>query len=350
MRVDGISCVGLMFLGMLAILGLGMLFGQPNETGEPGFNAAAQAKMRTLATETATAAVAYASFTPVPTVTPEPPTATSTATAAPTEMAALPLIVAPLPTEPPPTPTPTATPLPLPTPVGTYSLTLKVPILMYHYISDPPEEADEYREDLSVTPGEFRKQMQYLAENGFNTIDFYTLSRAITGKAPLPPRPVILTFDDGYLDHYENAFPIMQEFGFTGTFFIITGYVDAGNPNHMTWPMIEEMAAAGMRMESHSKSHPDLRGASREELVWQILGSQETLAAHIGYTPRYFCYPGGRYDEETIAVLQELDFWGAVTTAGGKWHGFDDRYEWTRLRMRYTTSLPVFADMVAPEE
>jgi peptidoglycan/xylan/chitin deacetylase (PgdA/CDA1 family) len=114
--------------------------------------------------------------------------------------------------------------------------------------------------------------------------------------------------------------------------------------------MIEEMAAAGMRMESHSKSHPDLQGATREELVWQILGSQETLAAHIGYMPRYFCYPGGRYDEDTIAMLEELDFWGAVTTAGGKRHGFDDRYEWTRLRMRYTTSLPVFADLVAPGE
>jgi len=345
--VDGISCVGLLFLGMLAILGLGMLFGQPGESSEPGVQAVDNAHIRPTTTSTATAppVVAYASFTPVPTVTPLPPTATATGTA--TTAAAT---VEPSPTQAPPTATPTATPLPLPTPVGTYSLTVKVPILMYHYISEPPEDADEYRTDLSVSPAAFRAQMQYLADNGFTPIDLYTLSRAITGKESLPPRPVVITFDDGYLDHYQNAFPILQEFGFTGTFFIITGYVDAGNPNHMTWPMIEEMAAAGMRMESHSKTHPDLREATREGLVWEILGSQETLAAHIGYMPRYFCYPGGRYDEDTIAMLEELNFWGAVTTAGGKWHGFNDRFEWTRLRMRYTTSLPVFADMVAPDE
>jgi peptidoglycan/xylan/chitin deacetylase (PgdA/CDA1 family) len=102
-----------------------------------------------------------------------------------------------------------------------------------------------------------------------------------------------------------------------------------------------------MRMESHSKSHPDLSEAEdEEELIWQILGSQETLAAHIGYTPRFFCYPGGRYSEETIAVLKQLDFWGAVTTESGKLHGHGNRYEWSRLRMRNTTTLPVFADFV----
>lgn len=221
---------------------------------------------------------------------------------------------------------------------------------MYHYISAPPEDADEYREDLSVTPENFRAQMQYLAENGFTPIDLYTLSLAVAAKQSLPARPVVITFDDGYVDHYQHAFPILREFGFTATFFIITEYVDAGNPQHLTWPMIEEMAAAGMRIESHSKTHPDLRDATKEELVWQILGSQQTLAAHIGYMPRYFCYPGGRYDEDTIAVLEELDFWGAVTTAGGKWHGFNDRFEWTRLRMRNSTTLPVFADMVQPDE
>ena len=113
--------------------------------------------------------------------------------------------------------------------------------------------------------------------------------------------------------------------------------------------MIEEMAATGHRMESHSKTHPDLRGQDHETLIWQLLGSQETLAAHIGYTPRFFCYPGGHYDADTIAVLQELDFWGAVTTAGGEWHDFPGRYEWSRWRMRNTTNLAEFADMVSTE-
>lgn len=225
---------------------------------------------------------------------------------------------------------------------------IRVPILMYHYISEPPEDADEYRTDLSVPPERFRQQLQYLKDHGFTTIDFYDLSLAVTARKELPEKPIILSFDDGYLDNYQYAFPMLREFGFSGTFFIVTEFVDTQTPGYMTWAMIEEMAAAGMRIENHSKTHADMTAQERDGLLWQIRGAQETLAAHLGYAPRFFCYPGGRYDEDTIAMLQELDFWGAVTTSGGKWHGFEDRFEWSRLRMRYTTDMPTFAALVEP--
>ena len=221
-----------------------------------------------------------------------------------------------------------------------------MPILMYHYISIPPQDADQYRIDLSVTPENFRAQMAYLVENGYNTIDLYDLSLAIVNKRELPPNPVVITLDDGYRDNYENAFPILKEFGLKATIFVPTQFIDSGNPNHLTWEMIEEMAAYGIRFEPHSKTHPDLRDRERDFLIWELLGSQETLAAHLGYTPRYFAYPGGRYDQAVIDILTELDYWAAVTTAGGKWHGFNDRYEWTRMRVRYSYSLAEFADLV----
>lgn len=289
-------------------------------------------------TETATAVPP--SLTPLPTETAVPPTNTPTNTPTPSPTATPP----PAPTEPPTIP---GLPAILPTPQGSF-WTLRVPILMYHYVSVPPEDADIYRIDLSVSPDNFRQQMAFLAENGYTPIDFYDLSLAILNKIQLPDKPVIITLDDGYLDNYENAFPILQEFGFTATFFIITDYVDQNHPAYATWPMLKEMAAAGMRLESHSRNHPDMSGRERDFLIWQLRGSQETLAAHLGYTPRYFCYPGGRYDENTIAVLDELGYWGAVTTQGGRWHGFDDRFEWSRLRVRYTTTLAEFADLVDP--
>jgi peptidoglycan/xylan/chitin deacetylase (PgdA/CDA1 family) len=248
--------------------------------------------------------------------------------------------------EPIPAPLTETTPEPMPTPSGIYSWTLKVPILMYHYISTPPEDADVYRTDLSVTPEQFREQMIYLQDNGYTTIDFYDLSQAIVSHKDLPEKPIILTFDDGYLDNYENAYPILQEFGYEGTFFVVTEFIDTQRAEYMTWPMIEEMARNDMRIESHSRTHPDLRGMAHERLIWEILGSQETLAAHIGYKPRYFCYPGGWYDEATIQTLGELDFWGATTTANGSWHGFDDRYEWRRVRIRNTTTLAEFSRLV----
>ena len=242
--------------------------------------------------------------------------------------------------------TPTAPPLPTPQDGIGSTITVTVPILMYHYISIPPEDADVYRTDLSVSPDNFRAQMQYLADNGHTPIDFYTLSRAITNHEQLPPKPVLLTFDDGYLDNYENAYPILREFGFTATFFIPTEFIDTNRAGYMTWPMIEEMAANGHRFEPHSRSHPDLRERDNDYLIWEILGPQETLAYHIGYTPRYFAYPSGRYDDNVLAMMAHLDFWGAVTTYAAAEQGFNNRYEWPRLRIRYNTPLGEFADLV----
>ncbi len=345
-RVDGIGCAGLLFLVMMVLVAaVGAI--TPQESGQEA--AAVEPTNPALPTVIPSPLPQPTGAPPLVVVEPAPGAAQPLPTTLPTAPPplAVPVDRLPQPTHAP--PSAASLPLPLPTPAGGLTTTVNVPILMYHYISEPPEDADEYREDLSVTPQAFREQLQYLADNGYTTIDLYDLLLAVTRRQALPPKPVILTFDDGYVDHYTNAFPLLQEFGFKGTFFIITGWVDDGSPAHMNWAMIEEMAAAGMRMESHSRSHPNLTEAADEEaLIWQILGSQETLAAHIGYTPRFFCYPGGRYDDEVIAVLQGLDFWGAVTTASGKLHGHGDRYEWTRLRMRYTTSLPVFADFVDP--
>lgn len=295
-----------------------------------------------------------ASHTPTNTATPtSQPTATQTASATATATATTTTATA-VPSQTPTLtlpPIPTATPPtlgPLPTPPRGLSWTLRVPILMYHYISIPPEDADIYRIDLSVHPDNFRAQMAYLAENGYTTVDLYDLSRAITNQGELPDKPVIITVDDGYIDNYEIAFPILQEFGHTATFFAITDLVDREHPGYATWPMLVEMSEAGMRIEPHSKTHINLSDRTRDLLIWEILGSQQTVAHHIGYTPRYFAYPGGRYDQLTLEIVEELDFWGAVTTLGGRWQGFDNRYEWRRMRVRYTTSLPEFIDLVHP--
>lgn len=348
MKFDGAGCISTVMVLVLVLFIAAVVIGDGNDQiANPPLTATKSATLKAqVLARIASPTVAAATYTvtPLPSST-STATATVTETATPTQRpsASATSTLFPTATE---RPSPTFTPPPLPTPRETYSWTLKVPILMYHYISMPPEDADVYRVDLSVEPEAFREQMAYLAENGYTPIDLYDLSLAITNKIDLPAKPVIITLDDGYRDNYENAFPILQEFGFKATFFIVTDFIDQGHDPYMTWPMLEEMAAAGMRIESHSKTHPDLRGQEHDYLVWQILGSQETIAAHIGYTPRYFSYPSGRYDEDSIAVLDELDFWGAVTTASGKWHGFDDRYEWTRLRVRHTTPLAEFVDLV----
>lgn len=283
--------------------------------------------------------------TPVPTETTTmtattlPPSPTSTPTAADA------LIIQP---EVEVVPTATNTPIPplLPTPFGNYSETLKVPILMYHYISVPPAGADIYRQDLSVAPDSFRLQMKYLVENGYESVDLYDLSRAILGKQDLPPKPVIITFDDGYRDNYLNALPILDDYGLKATIFLATEFIDQGNQNYLTWSMIEEMSASGHRFEPHGKTHVDLTESDRDFIIWEVQGSRETVAAHIGYLPRFFSYPSGRYNSQVQKILSELDFWGAVTTQGGLWNGFVDRFEWSRVRIRNVTTLDLFATLI----
>ena len=247
-------------------------------------------------------------------------------------------IASPYPTVPvvPPTPTPVRVPI-----------SARVPILMYHYISAPPPGADRYRIDLSVTPQDFERQLQHLASNGYTTISLYELYAHLTLGRSLPPRPVVLTFDDGYRDHYEHAFPLLKKYGMRGTFFITTDFINFGNPNHLTWEMVKEMSAAGMDIESHARTHRDLRNRDFQFLVWEILGPIEQIAAHTGKRPRFFCYPSGRYDQAVIRMLRSVETWGAVTTEHGATHTLANAMTWRRLRVHGRATLDQFARMLA---
>jgi peptidoglycan/xylan/chitin deacetylase (PgdA/CDA1 family) len=262
-------------------------------------------------------------FTPSPTRTPTP-TETPTGTITPTET--------PLPSA---TPTGTDTPTPQPTPTAT-GLTLQVPILMYHYLSVPPAGADAIRRDLSVTPTQFEAHLAYLRQAGYETISLKQLSYALSGEAALPSKPIILTFDDGYRDNYENAFPLLRKYGYTATFFPITQPIDENNVSYLTWDMVKEMHQAGMEFGSHSYRHPDLSHRDVDFLVYEIVGSKEALEERIGEPIHFFSYPSGHYDELTIRVLESANFWGAVTTQWGIEQAFDYRFELKRLRMRGT--------------
>ncbi len=192
--------------------------------------------------------------------------------------------------------------------------------------------------------------MAWLAENGYTTITLQELLYHLTLGWRLPEKPIILTFDDGYADAYYNAFPILQKYGFGGTFFIITDYIIYGNPNHATWEQIIEMHNAGMDIQSHSRSHPDLRGQPETELLWQILGSREAIEARMDKQVRFFCYPSGRYDANTIRVLQQYGYWAAVTTEYGATHSTEDPFTLKRIRIRWTDSLEAFIEKVTQHD
>jgi peptidoglycan/xylan/chitin deacetylase (PgdA/CDA1 family) len=242
-----------------------------------------------------------------------------------------------------PSPTPTVTPTPLqPTPDGVRR-TAHVPILMYHHVEIPPAGADALRRDLSIAPAAFEQQLRYLKQEGYQSVTLKDLTLYLTLGQPLAARPVVLTFDDGYRDAYTHVFPLLQQFGFVGTFFLVTEPIDTGNPDWLTWDQVKEMHAAGMEFEPHSLNHPDLRDRTIPYLIYQILASQGAVEERTGEPSRFFAYPAGRYDQKVIDVLRSADFWGAVLTEQGATHTTGDLFALRRVRVQPDDSLEQFA-------
>ena len=286
--------------------------------------------------------IALPTHTPQPTATHVPPTALK------------------IPTDPP-VPRPTTTPQPTPTlafarpisvPVSLPASDGKqraatVPILMYHYISDPPPGSDKYRLSLSVTPANLDAQMTWLKKAGYQTITLYALYDHLTQGKPLPEKPIVLTFDDGYVDAFTQATPILRKYGFVGTFFILTGPADRGGAGgYLTWEHIRAMTAAGMDIELHGREHYDLRKRSNDFLVNQIAGGKEVIEAHIARPVRWFAYPSGRYDAAVERVLASAGFWGAVTTMPGRSHTAATLLDMPRIRIGSTFTLDAFIKAV----
>ena len=136
---------------------------------------------------------------------------------------------------------------------------IPVPVLMYHSVSDAPAAATRA---LSVRPAMFAAQLRYLRNQGFSGLTFGELCQRRRTRQPLPPRPIVLTFDDGYADLIEEALPIMIEQGFPATVFVTTGWLGgmaryaAGTPldRMLSWGQLAELSSAGVEVAAHSHS------------------------------------------------------------------------------------------------
>jgi len=334
--------------GLFLILLLLILAGCSSSSGLGGVGALpkklAEAAMMVTDTPTATSTptpTPFPTFTSTPTATPTPaPTATPSPTPTTT----------PAPTATPsPIPSPAETPTPLPSPTPTYPPppeAVNVPVLMYHYISELPPDADTYRHDLTVIPARFEEQLQYLQAQGYQSLLLADIYETLTTGKPLPEKPIVLTFDDGYKDAYTDALPLLQKYGFVGEFFLLATPAHYEAPNYLTWADVRAMAEVGMSMQAHGRDHYDLTGRNYEFLVYQILGAKEAVEAHSEQPVRFFCYPSGRYDAATIAVVESASYWGAVTTAWGTELRLNNRYTWPRIRVKGNWSLDNFAHVM----
>jgi peptidoglycan/xylan/chitin deacetylase (PgdA/CDA1 family) len=226
---------------------------------------------------------------------------------------------------------------------------VRVPILMYHYVSSPAANADRLRRELSVEPAVFEAQMRWLKGAGYHTVTLDDVHAHLKSGSPLPDKPIVLTFDDGHIDHYSFVFPLLRSLEMTGTFFIVADFATYSytNPDYLSWKQAREMADGGMRIESHARTHHDLRNRSFKYLVWEVLGSIEQIEAYTGRRPRFFCYPAGRFDDAVVRMLKSVQMNGAVTTVHGAQQKLANAFTWPRIRIRYGTTIAEFAAQVA---
>ena len=203
------------------------------------------------------------------------------------------------------TPTYTASPVPTPTWVVFGPRQVTFPILLYHRIDVSPINSQYY-----VEPEKFEEQMKLLSDWGYTSVTIDMLLKAIKEGVELPPHPVIITFDDGHLDNYTTAFPIMQKYGFTGVLYIVGNYM--GADGYMTAAQIREMVMAGWEVGSHSMNHLDLQKLDEEAQYVEIVHSRDKLEAEIGVPVRTFAYPFGLIDDTAGSLVHKAGYMAAM--------------------------------------
>jgi peptidoglycan/xylan/chitin deacetylase (PgdA/CDA1 family) len=206
---------------------------------------------------------------------------------------------------------------------------IDVPILNYHKVAT-------LQHPLSMLPEDFEKQMAYLQDNDYHTITPDQLMAYLKFAKPLPDKPIMITFDDGYRDNFTNAFPIMQKYGFTGTIFLATGLVNQ-DERFLTWDQVRQMKQAGFVFGSHTVNHVNLTKLGAEQIQAELTESRDEMEAQLGEKPRYFAYPTGAYNLQIEQMVRQAGYRAAFTIRYGQVGADSDPYALERIPIFQST-------------
>ena len=191
-------------------------------------------------------------------------------------------------------------------------------IVLYHHVAtDTPAST-------SLSPDQFRAHLEFIRDNDIEVIALDALVAAIAANQPLPDKTVSITFDDGYLSIYTEAFPMLTEFGFPFTVFISTGPIDREQRNYMNWDQIRELSEAGVIIANHMVEHPYMleKLPSQDQATWlavqreELLLAQDRIKSETGQDHKLFAYPYWEYNEEITDMLDEIGFVGFAQNSG----------------------------------
>jgi peptidoglycan/xylan/chitin deacetylase (PgdA/CDA1 family) len=198
-------------------------------------------------------------------------------------------------------------------------------IVYYHRIDDEMHRS-------CVAPRAFRDQMRFLVDAGYHVTSLADLGRAVSAGTALPPRTVAVTFDDGFADNYEHAYPVLAELGLPATIFVTVGMMggtlDVLRGHHglpaLTWSQLREMLSGRISVGSHTLTHPWLTRLVPETLNDELARSRATIAAETGVATDLFCYPHGDFDARVREAVGRAGYRVACATSPGPVTGASD--------------------------
>ena len=224
-------------------------------------------------------------------------------------------------------------------------LSFHVAALNYHKVAEIPS-GTRYPENY-VRPEQFRAQLRLLRAAGYNSITVSQYLAHRRGNAPLPPRPVMLTFDDGYLSNYDLALPMVREHGYSATVFIVSGMLGATNAwdsDEIQEPLlaldhVRELQSQGFEFQSHTRTHPRLTEIPPKDALEELTRSRTELEQALGAPVKAIAYPWGRHDDAVERLAEEAGYEGGFTVRRRVNFDHTPMLALRRIGVSHTTSL-----------
>lgn len=222
---------------------------------------------------------------------------------------------------------------------------LNIPILAYHHVLPANARIDESikRSPFTVSDSQFYNQMLFLSQNGYQPISFESFLKTLytSGHWRDDTRPIVITFDDGWADNFEHAFPVLKSFKFPATFFVITSYV--GSAGCMSWSQLLEMQTEKMQIESHTHTHSPLALLSNIEMQWELTHSRNLLEERLGKQVNLVSFPHGAYNNKVLKAAYNAGYSACGTSNFGYACTASKIYELPRILIRKNNNISQFA-------
>jgi peptidoglycan/xylan/chitin deacetylase (PgdA/CDA1 family) len=216
-----------------------------------------------------------------------------------------------------------------------------LPILMYHSISDDPQTGVSPYYKTATSAGVFEQQLSRLNAGGYRSVRLDEAAAILQSGAQLG-KTVVITFDDGFRDFYDLAFPILKRHGHTASMFLPTAFV--GNDRRsfkgrecLIWSEVRELHAAGVEFGSHTVSHPKLYELGWKEIEDELALSKDRIERELEQPVTSFTYPFAfpqqdrRFTSRLAELLRKLGYRACATTVVGRSHPGDDVFCLKRL-------------------